>query len=130
MREVVVSAATDVTGYGFIGHLTEMLEAGGVGADVRRDEIPVWERAVPLANDGVYPGGLKSNKEYLKNRVTAEGVDQNDLLPLYDPQTSGGLLVALPKDRASALVGALRERGVSGAVVGEVVKQPGVRVIR
>jgi selenide, water dikinase len=130
MCEVGVSAATDVTGYGFIGHLTEMLEAGGVGADVRRDEIPVWERAVPLANDGVYPGGLKSNKEYLKNRVTAEGVGQNDLLPLYDPQTSGGLLVALPKDRASALVGALRERGVSGAVVGEVVEQPGVRVIR
>jgi selenide, water dikinase len=130
MREVGVSAATDVTGYGFIGHLTEMLEAGGVGADVRRDEVPVWERAVPLANDGVYPGGLKSNRDYLKNRVTAEGVDQNDLLPLYDPQTSGGLLVAVPGTRVSALVGALRERGVSGAVVGEVVEHPGVRVTR
>jgi selenide,water dikinase len=130
IREVGVSAATDVTGYGFIGHLTEMLEAGGVGAHVRRDEVPVWERAVPLANDGVYPGGLKSNREYLKNRVTAEGVDQNDLLPLYDPQTSGGLLVAVPGTRVSALVGALDRRGVSGAVVGEVVEQPGVRVIR
>ena len=130
MREVGVSAATDVTGYGFIGHLTEMLEAGGVGADVRRDGVPVWERAVPLANDGVYPGGLKSNREYLENRVTAEGVSQDDLLPLYDPQTSGGLLVAVPGTRVSALVGALRERGVSGAVVGEVVEHPGVRVTR
>ena len=65
MREVGVSAATDVTGYGFLGHLTEMLEASGVGAAVHRDEIPVWERAVPLANDGVYPGGLKSNRKYL-----------------------------------------------------------------
>jgi selenide,water dikinase len=130
IREVGVSAATDVTGYGFLGHLTEMLEASGVGAVVRRDEVPVWERAVPLANDGVYPGGLKSNREYLEHRVTADGVGQDDLLPLYDPQTSGGLLVAVPGARASALVGALRERGVTGAVVGEVVERSGVRVTR
>jgi selenide, water dikinase len=128
MREVGVSAATDVTGYGFLGHLMEMLEASGVGAVVHRDEIPVWERAVPLANDGVYPGGLKSNREYLEDRVTADGVDQDDLLPLYDPQTSGGLLVAVPRARASALVGALDKRGVTGAVVGEVVDGAGVRV--
>jgi selenide,water dikinase len=130
MREVGVSAATDITGYGFLGHLTEMLDASGVGAVVSRDEVPVWERAVPLANDGVYPGGLKSNMEYLKNRVTADGASQDDLLPLYDPQTSGGLLVAVPGTRVSALVGALRQRGVMGAVVGEVVEKPGVRVIR
>jgi selenide, water dikinase len=130
MREVGVSAATDVTGYGFLGHLTEMLDASDVGADVRRDEVPVWERAVPLANEGVYPGGLESNREYLKNRVTADGASQNDLLPLYDPQTSGGLLVAVPGTRVSALVGALDRRGVSGAVVGDVVEQPGIRVIR
>jgi selenide,water dikinase len=130
MREVGVSAATDVTGYGFLGHLTEMLHASEVGADVRRDEVPVWERAVPLANEGVYPGGLKSNREYLKNRVTADGASQDDLLPLYDPQTSGGLLVAVPGNRVTALVGALDRRGVSGAVVGDVVEQPGVRVIR
>jgi selenide, water dikinase len=130
MREVGVSAATDVTGYGFLGHLTEMLDASDVGADVRRDEVPVWERAVPLANEGVYPGGLKSNREYLKNRVTADGASQDDLLPLYDPQTSGGLLVAVPGTRVSALVGALDRLGVSGAVVGDVVEQPGIRVIR
>jgi len=128
MREVGVSAATDVTGYGFLGHLSEMLEASGVGAVVHRDEVLVWERAVSLANEGVYPGGLKSNKEYLENRVTADGVGQDDLLPLYDPQTSGGLLVALPGARASALVGALDKRGVTGAVVGEVVEHAGVRV--
>jgi selenide,water dikinase len=130
MREVGVSAATDVTGYGFLGHLMEMLEASGVGAVVRRDEVPVWERAVPLADDGVYPGGLRSNREYLENRVTADGVMQDDLLPLYDPQTSGGLLVAVPQVRASALVGALDKHGAPGAVVGEVVEQPGVRVTR
>jgi selenide,water dikinase len=130
MREVGVSAATDVTGYGLLGHLTEMLEASGVGAVVHRDEVPVWERAAPLANAGVYPGGLKSNREYLENRVTTDGVDQDDLLPLYDPQTSGGLLVAVPRARASALVAALDKRGVTGAVVGEVVERSGIRVTR
>ena len=130
IREVGVSAATDVTGYGFLGHLTEMLEASGVGGVVHRDKIPVWERAAPLANEGVYPGGLESNKEYLEGRVTADGVEQGDLLPLYDPQTSGGLLVAVPDDRAPALVGALEERGVKGALVGEVIGQPGVRVTK
>jgi selenide,water dikinase len=128
MQEVGVSAATDVTGYGLLGHLTEMLQASGVGAVVRRGEVPVWERAVPLANDGVYPGGLKSNREYLKGRVTANGVNEEDLLPLYDPQTSGGLLVAVPEVRTPALVRALQERGVAGAVVGEVVERAGVRV--
>ncbi len=128
MREVGVSAATDVTGYGFLGHLTEMLEASRVGARVRRSEVPVWERAVPLANEGVYPGGLKSNREYLEGRVATDGAGAEDLLPLYDPQTSGGLLVAVPKARASALVRALEERGAAGAIVGEVVEGSGILV--
>lgn len=129
MREVGVSAATDVTGYGFLGHLTEMLEASGVGAVVRQSDVPVWEQAVPLSKDGCYPGGLKSNRTYLENRVTADGVNEDDLLPLYDPQTSGGLLVAVPPDRLSAFVRALEERGVTGAVVGEAFDGSGVRVV-
>jgi selenide, water dikinase len=122
LREVEVSAATDVTGYGFLGHLSEMLEASGVGAVVRRGEVPVWERAVALAEDGCYPGGLKNNREYLGDRVRADAVGPDELLALYDPQTSGGLLVAVPDERASAFVRALKRHGVSGAVVGEVVE--------
>jgi len=128
MREVGVSAATDVTGYGLLGHLLEMLEAGDVGAVVRRGDVSVWERAVPLAADGVYPGGLKTNREYLAGRVERDGVGEEALLPLFDPQTSGGLLVAAPEDRALDLVRLLREAGVSAAVVGEVVDGAGVRV--
>jgi selenide,water dikinase len=127
LREVGVSAATDVTGYGLLGHLSEMLEASGVGAVVRRSEVPVWERAVSLAAEGCYPGGLKSNREYLEGRVVADGVGEDDLLPLYDPQTSGGLLVAVPEERASTFVSSLEEHGTSGAVVGEVVEGSGVR---
>jgi selenide,water dikinase len=128
MREVGVSAATDVTGYGLLGHLLELLDASGVGAVVRRGEVPVWERAVPLAEDGVFPGGLKTNREYLAGRVEREGVGEAALLPLFDPQTSGGLLVAAPEDRARDLVRRLREDGVSAAVVGEVAEGAGVRV--
>jgi len=128
IREIGVSAATDVTGYGLLGHLTEMLEASGVGAVVRRGSVPVWEQAEPLAKDGVYPGGLENNREYLEGRVTAHGVDQDNLLPLYDPQTSGGLLVAVPEARASTLVGALEKRGVLGTVIGEVVDRAGMLV--
>jgi selenide,water dikinase len=130
LREIGVSAATDVTGYGLLGHLSEMLEASDVGAVVRRADVPVWERAVPLAAAGCYPGGLESNREYLEGRVFTDGVGTQDLLPLYDPQTSGGLLVAVPEDRVSAFAGSLERYGVSGAVVGEVVEGNGVVVTK
>jgi selenide,water dikinase len=60
--------------------------------------------------------------------VTADGVGTDDLLPLYDPQTSGGLLVAVPQEKAAEFVGSLREHEASGAVVGEVVEGDGIRV--
>jgi selenide, water dikinase len=128
LREVGVSAATDVTGYGLLGHLSEMLEASEVGAVVRRSEVPVWERALPLAAEGCYPGGLKSNREYLEGRVTADGVEEDDLLLLYDPQTSGGLLVAVPEERASEFIRSLDQHGVSCSLIGEVVGEAGIRV--
>jgi selenide,water dikinase len=128
LREVGASAATDVTGYGLLGHLSEMLEASGVGAVVRRGAVPVWERAVPLAAEGCYPGGLEGNREYLEGRVFADGTVAQDLLPLYDPQTSGGLLAAVPGDGVPEFVRALEEHGASGFVVGEVVEGNGVRI--
>jgi selenide,water dikinase len=128
LREIGVSAATDVTGYGLLGHLSEMLEASGVGAVVRRHSVPVWERAVPLAADGCYPGGLENNREYLEGRVISDGVGPQDLLPLYDPQTSGGLLVAVPEEQAEQFARSLEKHGTSGAVVGEIVEGSGVRV--
>jgi selenide,water dikinase len=130
MQEAGVSAATDVTGFGFLGHMTEMLEASGVGAVVSRNSVPVWERAVPLANDGVYPGGLESNKKYLTGRIKPDGVGEADLLPLYDPQTSGGLLMAVPAAKAPALASELEVRGASGAIIGEVVDGSGIRVTK
>jgi len=129
LREVEVSAATDVTGYGLLGHLSEMTEASGVGAVVHRSDVPVWERAVTLASEGCYPGGLKSNRWYLEEKVTAGGVDPNELLPLYDPQTSGGLLVAVPEPRATGFMHALEAYNTLAAVVGEIVEGQTIRVI-
>jgi len=129
LREVEVSAATDVTGYGLLGHLSEMTEASGVGAVVRRSDVPVWERAVSLAAEGCYPGGLKSNRRYLEEKVTAGGVDPNELLPLFDPQTSGGLLVAVPEPRVTGFMRALVAYDTLAAVVGEIVEGQTIRVI-
>jgi selenide,water dikinase len=129
LREVEVSAATDVTGYGLLGHLSEMTEASGVGAVVRRSNVPVWEQAVSLAVEGCYPGGLKSNRRYLEEKVTAGGVDPNELLPLFDPQTSGGLLVAVPEPRATGFMRALEAYDTLAAVVGEIVEGQTIRVV-
>ena len=130
MQSVGVSAATDVTGYSFLGHLSEMLEPDGIGAVVRHSEVPVWEKAAPLAADGCYPGGLVNNRDYIGDAVTADGVTQEDLLPLYDPQTSGGLLISVAEERREDLVRALEESDTLASVVGEVVEEPGVRVVR
>jgi selenide,water dikinase len=128
MREVPVSAATDVTGFGFLGHLSEMLEASNVGAVVRRRDVPIWERAIPLAAEGCYPGGLINNREYLGARVGMNDVDAEDLLPLFDPQTSGGLLVAVPQERSAEFVRSLEKHGAPSAVVGEVIEGSGIRI--
>lgn len=130
MQSVGVSAATDVTGYSFLGHLSEMLDASEVEAVIRHGAVPVWEKAVPLAADGCYPGGLVNNRDYIGDAVTAEGVTQEDLLPLYDPQTSGGLLIAVSGERKNDLVRALEQSGSLAAVVGEVVEGSGIRVTR
>jgi selenide, water dikinase len=91
--------------------------------------VPVWERAISLAAEGCYPGGLKNNRQYLGEKVSADGVGPDELLPLYDPQTSGGLLVAVPEQRASAFVRVLEGYDTLGAVVGEVVEGQKIRVV-
>jgi selenide, water dikinase len=130
MREVPVSAATDVTGFGFLGHLNEMLEASDVGAVVHRSEVPVWVRAVSLAAEGCYAGGLNANREYLEDVVRANGVATEDLLPLFDPQTSGGLLVAVAQERSAEFVRALENHATPSAVIGEVVEGSGITVTK
>jgi selenide,water dikinase len=121
MTEVGVSAATDVTGFGLLGHLHEMTRAAQVAARIRLDQIPILEEAWALAREGVIPGGTLRNRAALEGVVTWDGVGEDGQVLLSDAQTSGGLLIAVPQDRLDRLVRALRANGVPvAAVVGEI----------
>ena len=114
MVEVGVSAATDVTGFGLMGHLLEMLD-DGLSAQLDFDQIPVLLEAVELAREGVLPGGSRRNHDSMGDRVDSPGLDEARRIVLFDAQTSGGLLIAVDRDKESALHSKLAERGVTGA---------------
>ena len=130
MQNAGVSAATDVTGYGLLGHLSEMLDASEAGARLRLSEIPILDRARELAADGCYPGGLNDNRSYLGETISTDGVSGENLLPLFDTQTSGGLLISAPQSSLPVLLDSLRESGDAAAVIGEVTAETGVVVSR
>ena len=123
MVRVGVSACTDVTGFGFLGHLGEMLEASGVSARIRVGDVPVLAGARDRVVQGVCPGGTRKNLAYMTPRlIDQERVPESDLLLLADAQTSGGLLIAVPAERVDDLLQALAEGGVgTRAVVGEIL---------
>lgn len=121
LQGVRVSACTDVTGFGLLGHAAEMAEASGVTLVLRAGTVPVLEGARDLAAMGMFPAGAYRNRDWLKGRLRVEGVDGTDLLILCDPQTSGGLLAAVPGDQVELALARLRDRGVPGTVIGEAV---------
>ena len=97
--EVEVECCTDVTGFGFLGHLLEVCEASGVDALVKAQDVPILEGARELAMQGVVPGGSKDNLAFAGKRTTfCDSVDQATRILLADAQTSGGLIVAVPED--------------------------------
>ncbi len=120
MTAVGVHAATDVTGYGLLGHLYEMTSSSRVRARVWYDRVPVLEAARSLVREGAVAGGTVRNYEYLRTRVEFGGLEEPDRILLCDAQTSGGLLMAVPRERLDALLQALQERGVRGAHIGEI----------
>ncbi len=135
MLEADAHACTDITGFGLLGHLMEMAEASGVSFEIDADRIPVIEGALDYAQMGLIPGGLRRNQGFLAGKVEADGVEQSLLEAMFDPQTSGGLLIAVAPDRLDDLVGRLRRAGgaMAAAVVGRAVpaggEGPRIRVI-
>ena len=119
MLEVGVAAATDVTGFGLIGHLGEML-GPGLSAELDFDSIPVLNEAFDLAAQGVFPAGSKRNLEASEDRVDHGSLNEASRLVLFDAQTSGGLLMAVDPGRTAALLTALEQRGVRGSVIGRL----------
>ena len=124
-------AATDVTGFGLLGHLLEMLNASDVGATLRLSQVPVVEGVWDLLHADIYPGGSRRNHAHVSARVDWGDLDEYEQLLLADAQTSGGLLIAVAPDRAAALRAELAARGTLAAEIGTVTPEPGrVRVTR
>jgi selenide,water dikinase len=119
-----VHAATDVTGFGLLGHLHNMLAASGVAAELDAATVPLLPKAMELTERGAIPGGTKRNREALESHVKfgAEVPEPLRVL-LFDAQTSGGLLIAVDSDRASTLLAALEREATPSAVrIGRLVR--------
>ena len=117
-----IHACTDVTGFGLLGHADEMASGSGVTIRIYSQRLPLLPGALELAEMGIIPAGAYRNRDYVMPRLSVgENVPQARLDLISDPQTSGGLLIALPMEEAGALVDALRADCPDSAIVGTVL---------
>jgi selenide, water dikinase len=114
-----VSAMTDITGFGLIGHAREMVLASNISIDIVARSVPLLEGALDCVRAGYIPAGLKNNRDFAECLVEYDdGVPEDVRALLFDPQTAGGLLISTPDDQA--LIRALQEAGVPAVKIGEV----------
>jgi selenide,water dikinase len=123
MVENKAHAATDVTGFGLAGHALGMARGSGTTLRIRPTRLPVYEDALPLQRAGVKTKGTVTNHAHYHSSVrVGAGVDQDLAALIYDPQTAGGLLIAVDGDRADKFIETLHARGVThAAIIGDVV---------
>ena len=123
-HNVPVHAATDVTGFGLLGHALEMARGAEAGFRIEVARVPVLAGARELIARGVYPGGTKKNLEAVREHVRfLAGIEENDQILLSDAVTSGGLLLAVPEGEVATLVAELERRGaLAAAIIGEVTR--------
>jgi selenide,water dikinase len=126
MQEFSVHACTDITGFGFLGHLAEMVVDSGHGVRIKAAQVPMYQEALEWAAMGLIPAGAYNNRNFRGAFVDfGATVAQRVQDLLFDPQTSGGLLIAVAAGEAERLVVALKARGIDcAAIVGEVVSEP------
>ena len=114
-----ISACTDITGFGLLGHVAEMAGKGLYTIEIWSDKVPVIAKAVELAGMGIIPAGAYRNRDYVTDKVrVAENIKLALLDVLYDPQTAGGLLLSVKAAEGEKLLQALKEAGVSAAAIG------------
>ena len=122
MVEAKVKSATDITGFGLVGHLLGMLRASGTAAKLRFSDMPLLPGVRELADRGVVPGGTRNNFDAFDSEVAwGSDITDEEKLILCDAQTSGGLLMAVPHASTQAVLDGLTQRGVMGAIIGRVV---------
>lgn len=127
--EVGAHAATDITGFGLLGHAWGLAESSGVGLRIKLHDVPLMDGARDYAERGLWPGGSACNRDYYGPNVHFEAeISEAERMLLFDAQTSGGLLVAMPPERADRMLLRLSDAGESGWLVGEVIEQPRIQV--
>ncbi len=114
-------ACTDITGFGLLGHALEMAESSGVSLVIEYAKVPIFLEAVLTTQQGFIPGGTRANRLYVAPKVTfADRLGEIEQLLLCDPQTSGGLLVAVAQEKAEEMQRALKEAGLEHNIIAEV----------
>jgi selenide,water dikinase len=127
MLAVGVNACTDVTGFGLLGHLSEMVSAGAGSAQITLDKVPLIDGVKSLVKSGAIPAGTYRNYRYLQDKVSWQaGIAQDEVMLLCDAQTAGGLLIAVSEDKADQLQAALNKAGcLATGAIGHVTKKGG-----
>jgi len=125
MLKIGVNAATDVTGFGLLGHLAEMCEASGISANINYIELPFLPSVKETAEQGILPGGTKRNYNFIKDRVSfSDNLNDVDKLLCSDAQTSGGLLISVPSPKAEKYVTEFNAQSdIKAYIIGEIVKK-------
>lgn len=130
MMKVGVNSCTDITGFGLLGHAFEMAQGSNVTIKFNSRSIPIIEEALSLAKMGIIPGGAYKNMEYIKDFVKiSESVPQEVADCMFDPQTSGGLLISLEKEKSELLLNELKNSSTPYAVIGEVLEKQEYSII-
>ena len=129
--EIGACTATDITGFGLLGHLSEVVFQGGVTAEIYADRVPIFDEVLDYLQKGMISGAIERNREYASRFVSvAEDIGEELEAVLYDPQTSGGLLIAIEKKKADSLVSRLKERGVEHAtLIGRIVSKSDGKIL-
>ena len=121
MVEAGVHGCTDITGFGLIGHGVEMAKAANLQLEIYWDKLPLLPQVMDFIEKGAVPGGTYSNMEYFQQDVFLGGRSQNEKLLLFDPQTSGGLLIAVSPALAEGLLATINNgQPIKGAIIGQV----------
>lgn len=131
MVDMEVKTATDVTGFGLLGHLSEMAAQSKVTIEIYADQVPVFEGVFDYIRQGIISGAIERNQEFASQYVTTSpGVKEERETVLYDPQTSGGLLIAINFNDAEELVSRLKKKGIDHtSVIGKVVSKSDGHII-
>jgi selenide,water dikinase len=131
MQEVGVNACTDITGFGLLGHAMEMAKGSKLTLVIEASKVPLLEETLAYAARDMVPGGAKANREFFETSAKKNTVADELYTSLWDPQTSGGLLIAVPEKKADPLRSALLKHGASfAAQIGRCVAGPaGIEVL-